>query len=402
MLTLVTSGVLLLAAPAAAPGPEARSVVAANNQFALDLYGRLCGPEGNLFLSPYSITKALAMAYTGARGQTAAEMSATLHFHQDPDHLHLAFAQTRRMLNNQGGLLPGIGRKGVQLHLAAALWGQAGYGLRKGFRTQLQEGYGAGVYEIDFANAERARQTINAWTQRQTHDKVKELFSPGLLNLNTRLVLTTAICFKGDWAHAFSKDQTRGEPFRLGGDRRKRVPLMHQTDTFGYFESNEMQGLQLPYQDGRLAMVVLLPRKPDGLTDLESSLTAQRLDDWMGRLNEQKVDVSLPRFRLTAAFSLADVLAKMGMRRAFHEDADFSGINDGREPLYISAVMHRAFVEVQEEGTEAAAASEVEFNTIALPPQTPRPVFRADHPFLFAIRDVPTGTLLFLGRVVQP
>jgi serpin B len=393
-MTSVVPAVALLVTLPAAPPPA--PVCEANNRFALDLYARLRTQDGNLILSPYALTKALAMAYAGARGETAAEMAAVLHLGQSPEALPGAFAAARRALN------AGAAGRGVDLRLAAGLWGPPGY-CDKDFLARLQGGFGAGPYPADFGSPEQARQAINAWAGRQTSGKVNDLFGPGAFDATTRLVLASALYFKGDWARAFPREQTREETFHAGAAGAVRVPMMRQTETFGYFEADGVQALQMRYGTSGLAMLVLLPRRPDGLAQLEGSLSTDKLAAWTGRLAEQRVDVSLPRFKMTGGFSLADVLAAMGMRRALRPGADFGGINGGREPLHVSAVLHRASVDVGEEGTQAAAATGVEMQTIGLPPAGPvTPVFRADHPFLFAVREVRTGTILFMGRVVRP
>jgi serpin B len=398
---------LTLTVAAGVPPQDVQSVVAGNNSFALDLYAQVSDRDGNLFFSPYSVNKALAMTYAGARGDTAAEMAAVLHLTLGPDLQHRAFLETRKLLNHNGGAL-GIGlsmpgKRDVQLYLAASLWGQRGYGFQKSFLSLLQECYGAGLQEVDFTAPEQARKTINAWVEKQTNQKIPQLFGPDALGRNTRLVLASAIYFKGDWIHPFKKDRTRTEPFREDADSKVQVPMMNQTEPFGYCEDEQVQVLQMTYQGERLAMVVLLPKKTDGLAGLEKSLTEEKLAAWVGQLREQKVDVSLPKFKLTDALSLNETLAGLGMKKAFAPgEADFSAMNGGREPLFLSAVLHKAFVDVNEEGTEAAAATGAEVAAMALPRGPAVPVFRADHPFVFAIRDVRTGMILFLGRVVKP
>jgi serpin B len=394
--------VLVLALLPGVSSQDAQSVIAANNQFAFDLYGRLRGTEKNLFLSPYSIVKALAMVYAGARGQTAAEMAEVLHFRLDPESQSRAFAEARKLLNAHKDP---SGSKGVQLRLAAGLWGQKGYSFRKDFLALLQDSFGAGLATVDFRRApEPARLAINGWVEQYTAGKIKDLFPPGMLNPDTRLALVTAIHFKGDWASPFARNATTPEPFFPPSGKKVLVPMMGHTDTFGYLENNDLQALELPYAGGEWAMVVLLPRKVDGLAALEKSLSAEQFAGWMGQLCRREVKVFLPRFTMESAFSLADTLEALGIRRAFGVSADFSGMSAGGEPLYIGAVVHKAFVEVHEEGTEAAAATGVSIAPGAAPGMihVEPPVFRADHPFLFAIRDLRTGTLLFLGRVVHP
>jgi serpin B len=406
MLSLLS--VLGLTLPLLAGAPqEVQAVVTANNQFAVELHNQLRRDDGNLFFSPYSINKTLAMVYAGARGDTAGEMAAVLHYTLGPDRQHQAFRETRGLLNGSrggmAGFLPALRDKhDVQLYLSANLWGQRGHAFQKGFLDLLRDCYGAGLEEVDFTASEQAARTINSWVDKQTNHKIPTLFTPDAFDLNTRLVLASAIYFKGDWVHAFDRDRTRDEPFHLSPQKTAAVPMMHQTARLGYFEDEQLQGLLLPYEGRNLAMLVLLPKRVDGLADLEKTLSATKLAALMGQANEQKVDVSLPRFRLTGAFELRDPLTALGMKKVFHSgEADLGGMDGGQEGLFVSAVTHKAFVEVNEEGTEAAAATGAVVTTLAAAPPA-MVAFRADHPFMFAICDVQTGLILFLGRMVQP
>jgi serpin B len=406
MAHLLLSLSLAATLPAAPLPPEVAATIAANNQFALDLYGRLGAGGGNLFFSPYSVNKALAMAYAGARGATAAEMAAVLHLPADQVRPHRGFLEMRKLINHNPGGLFGIGRplfsQGPQLAQAAALWGQTGYGFHRPFLTLLQDHYDAGLNEVDFQAGDRARQTINSWVAKQTGGKIPELFGPNSLGPNTRLVLATAIYFKGDWVSPFKKDSTRSEPFFQGADRRAPVPMMSQTETFGYAEVEGAQLLEMPYVGKDLALLVVLPRDVDGLPALERALTAEKLATWVSGLSEQKVRVSFPRFKMEQGFDLPAALTALGMKTAFVPGtADFRGMNAGKEPLWLSAAVHKAYVDVNELGTEAAAATGVAVAGLAMREFDP-PVFRADHPFLFAIRDVRSGVILFLGRYAQP
>ncbi len=394
----------LLAARAGTPGapptpmhPDGAAVVKGNTAFALELYARLRERDGNLFLSPYSVSTALAMTYAGARGDTAAQMADVLHFDLKGEALHRAFGQLVERLNEQGE------KGGYQLSVANALWGQKGYGFLKEFLDLTEAHYGAGLHEVDFEKGlEAARQTINAWVEEETQDKIKELIPKGALDVLTRLVLTNAIYFKGDWASPFEEEETKDEPFTLLDGQKLDVPMMHQTEKFGYAEDEGLQVLELPYVGKELSMVVLLPKSADGLADLEKSLTAENLEKWLAGLRRRNVVVALPRFKVTCGFALGKALKSMGMTDAFSPAAaDFSGMNGGKEPLWIGAVIHKAFVEVNEEGTEAAAATAVMMVGGMARPE-PTPVFRADHPFLFLIRDTRTGSILFLGRVANP
>ena len=365
------------------------------NRFAFDLYAHLLRQEGNLFFSPYSISTALAMTSAGARGETADQMAKTLCLPVSGEAVHAAYAALQNDLNAAGA------GGAFELVVANRLWGQKGYAFLPDFLKLLDTSYGAGLEPVDFAaDTEGSRKTINAWIEKQTRDKIKELLKPGVLDAMTRLVLTNAIYFKGKWAEEFDKKATRDGDFYVTPEKKVAAPLMHQTKHFGYFDGGEMHALELAYQGDRLSMVVLLPKAKDGLAGLEASLSAEKLAEWVGKLHRREVRVALPRFKTTAEFSLGDTLVAMGMADAFDPaKADFSGMS-GKKDLFISAVVHKAFVDVNEEGTEAAAATAVvaRMTAVAEPP----PEFRADHPFLFLIRDTKTGAILFLGRILDP
>ena len=393
-------------------------VVQPNNKFALELYAKLRTKQGNLFLSPYSISTALAMTYSGARGQTASQMATVLQFPLErrkaldsdnqgrpfyrieselisPERIAAAFGGLQKALNARGA------KGGYELTVANALWGQKGYGFLKEFQELTQTHYDGKLNELDFvAAAEAARNTINAWVEKKTKDKIKDLIGPGVLDRMTRLVLTNAIYFKGNWASQFKEEKTAEAPFTLANGEKVNAPMMNQTARFNYMEAEDFQGLELPYVDNELSMIILLPRRLEGLSDLEKTLTSENLAAWTAKLRKREVIVSIPKFKMTSQFSLASVLKSMGMTDAFTANADFSGMT-GKKELFISAVIHKAFVEVNEEGTEAAAATGVAMRlTAAVPDRTP--VFRADHPFLFLIRDNISGSILFIGRLMNP
>jgi serpin B len=370
-------------------------IVRGNNTFAWELYARLADGEKNAFFSPYSISTALAMTYAGARGDTAAQMAKVLGLPDDRDAVHAAFGQLIDDLNARG-------KEGAfTLHVANALWGQRGYGFLDAFLELTRKHYGAGLREVDFAGApEDARKTINAWIEERTRDKIKDMIKRGVLKPSTTLVLTNAIYFKGNWASPFDPKQTLDEPFILHDGKKTEVPMMHQKAEFGYLEADDLQILELPYEGKSIAMLVLLPRKHDGLPALEKKLNAGRVDEWCGKLRTREVIVALPKFKLTCEFELTKTLPAMGMTDAFGGKADFSGMT-GRRDLFIGAVLHKAFVDVNEEGTEAAAATAVMMERTAVMPNPP-PVFRADHPFVFVIRDRETGSVLFVGRAMNP
>jgi serpin B len=373
--------------------PHVGAVVSDNTAFALTLYQRLRTVEGNLFFSPYSLSVALAMTYAGARGNTAAQVAQALHFSLDQEQLHPAYASLERRL-------VGIAAHGdVQLRVANALWSQQGYALREAFLELAQRYYRAQVSAVDFANEEAARRRINAWVEKQTENRIQDIIPAGLLDALTRLVLVNAIYFKGNWASQFDPSLTHDAPFRFTQDGQVQVPMMAMTSEFKYGEAESLQVLELPYAGNDLSMVVLLPREADGLAELEEGLTAENLVRWTGALWAREVQVSLPRFEITFPFSLKEVLQAMGMVDAFCGDADFSGM-DGTRSLYLAEVLHKAFVAVNEEGTEAAAATAAIMVTKGMP--LPPAVFCADHPFVFLIRENHTGSILFLGRVMNP
>ena len=378
-------------------------VVQGNNKFALELYTKLQSQDGNIFFSPYSISTALAMTYAGARGRTATQMADVLCFPvgtkpagPDPQQFAAAFGELVKDLNTRGE------GGAYELSVANALWGQKGDGFLTKFLELVEEHYGGRLNEVDFVGAtETARQTINAWVEKKTNDKIKNLIAKGVLDSMTRLVLTNAIYFKGNWARQFKEDRTKDAPFTLSDGQKVDAAMMNQTAKFGYMETDTLQGLELPYVDNDLSMIVLLPKELDGLSELEKSLTLENLSEWQSKLRKIEVVVSIPKFKLTSQFSLASVLKAMGMRNAFSRSANFSGMN-GKRNLAISAVIHRAYVDVNEEGTEAAAATAVAMRLTSMGPDSRPPVFRADHPFLFLIRDNQSGGILFIGRVMNP
>jgi len=388
--------VIVLANDPAQLKSDGPTLVKGNTAFACDLYARLRDRDGNFFTSPYSISTALAMTYAGARGQTAEQMANVMHFTLPQERLHPAAGTLVRDLSGADK------KRGYQLSVANSLWGQKNYGFLDEFLKLNQTCYGAGLQEVDFINArEQARKTINAWVEKQTQDKIKELLKPNHLTAATRLVLTNAIYFKAEWERKFQREATRDAPFQVTAQRKVNVPTMHTMATFPYLDGGTFDMLELPYKNGDLSMLILLPKKLDGLADLEKSLTADKLAEWQQKLRASKVQLSLPKFKMTSEFELAEQLKSMGMTLAFSPgQADFSGMN-GSEPLFISAVVHKTFVDVNEEGTEAAGATAVVMYAGSAPPRK-EVEFRADHPFVFLVRDNRSGSILFLGRVFDP
>lgn len=374
--------------------PEAGSVITANNQLGLDLYSELRkSEEGNLFFSPYSLSAALAMIYEGARGKTEEEMQAVLHVPADPEVRRPAFLAVSDQINQPDTR--------YQLHTANALWAQAGYSFLEEYLLTLGQYYGGHAVNLDFRKAAgEASFQINQWVEEKTHHKIKNFISADSLSGDTRLVLTNAVYFKGNWVNRFDPEKTQEEDFRVHAAETAKVPMMRQKENmeFRYGEFENLQILEMMYEGERLSMLVLLPKDED-LDALESSLSLENLAQWRDYLWNRAVEVYLPKFTFTAKYTMTETLKNMGMPGAFTPEADLSGM-DGTKNLFIDAVIHQAFVDVNEEGTEAAAVTGGFLALESLP--SPPPVFRADHPFLFIIQDRQNGNILFLGRVKNP
>lgn len=394
-------GLLLLSVGSAPPEPlnggvtaEVKELTGGNSLFALEVYTKITQPGGNLIVSPFSISSALAMAYGGARGNTEKQIAKTLHFPADQPSFHSRMGMIVAALTNLAT------NREVELQVANGLWPQSNYQFTKEFLALCRKDYRA---EVDFAafstQCEAARKRINSWVERQTKGRLNILFPPGAVTADTRLVIANAVYFKGYWASRFDKRKTQAKPFWVSPQKSKKAPMMSQKCTFRYLADGDVQVLELPYRGGGISMLVLLPSGPDGLPRLEQQLSSEKLDRWTSSLEPANVDVLLPRFKINCRFSLSPTLAAMGMPDAFDElRADFTGMTAQR-PLFINAVEHAALVEVDEEGTVAAAGTGVSFGCAKRPmPAT----FHADHPFIFLIEDRLTGTILFMGKVVDP
>jgi len=396
------------------PSGDMADVVESCNRFAFDLHSKLAGAPGNLFFSPSSISMALAMTLAGASEDTAEEIAELLHATLPENRFHEGFWELRNATKTGG----------VELKLANRLWGQTGYSFLPEFLEATERCYGARFAEVDFRNAvEEARLQINAWVEEQTAGKIKDLIPVGMLHPLTRLVLTNAIYFKGTWEYEFDETDTSEAPFWTAPGIAHPVQMMHQTEYLRYGEFNGLQVLEMPYRETQvefrstqagqgeaveiadsgsdLVMCILLPRRIDGIQEIESQLTTATFREWT-TLRTCEVDASIPKFRIESKFLLNGTLELLGMRQAFSvEEADFSRMSDDPEGLFIAAAIHQAFVDVNEKGTEAAAATAVAMAAGCAEPEQPK-VFRADHPFLFLIRDRATRLIHFFGRVVNP
>jgi serpin B len=370
-------------------------LVAGNNAFAFDLYHAVSGDGENLILSPYSVSLALAMTYAGARGETERQMADTLHFTLPQDQLHPAFKALDESLPRDAGT--GEDDEDFRLNIANALWGQDGYPFLEDFLNLLAANYGAGMQLVDFMNSEAARKLINDWVSEKTEERINDLLKPGMITPDTRLVLTNAIYFKAAWLFKFEKESTYDAPFTLLDGSQVMAPTMNQTDSFAYGQGDGYQAIMLPYAGEQMAMLIVMP-DTGRFEEIESMLDPALFETIIDTLQGQQVHLAMPRFEYESEFSLGDTLAEMGMPDAF-TNADFSGMTGARD-LFISAVIHKAFVKVDEGGTEAAAATAViMMETAMMPPGTEMHI---DRPFIYAIYERSTGTILFLGRVLNP
>jgi serpin B len=378
---------------------EQTLLVEGNSAFAFELYQELKEKEGNLFYSPYSISLALAMTYAGASGETAEQMAATLQFLLDQNRLHPAFNWLDAELAKRGEGAEGKDGEGFRLNIVNAIWGQKDYTFLSTFLDVLAENYGAGLRILDFmTEPEESRVTINDWVSNQTEGRIEDLIPPGAIDALTRLVLTNAIYFNAAWKYPFNENITADGSFYLLDGGQVIVPMMQQTKLFGYTEGEGYQAVQLLYDGNELSMVILLPASGN-FAAFEEGLQAQQVSDIINDLRYPEVSLTMPKFEFESEFSLKDTLTEMGMPIAFSGAADFSGMTGNRE-LFISGVVHKAFVSVDEAGTEAAAATAVILPSSG-PPEPPAEV-TIDHPFIFLIRDIKTGAIIFVGRVLNP
>jgi serine protease inhibitor len=380
----------------AEPLTDMQAVVNGNSVFAFDLYQKLRSSEGNLFISPYSISTALAMTCGGARGNTQKQMEKTLRFSLDQEKLHPAFAELQNGLNK----LQEAGN--FELHVANSLWPQHDYKFLDEYLSLTKKYYGVSITPVDYSlpAREETRKMINKWVEGKTDDKIKDLIPPGSFNDLTRLVLVNAIYFKGHWAHQFDPVKTEDTTFYVSPLESVKIPMMRQEEEFKYAEFKSLQIVELPYLGENLSMLVLLPRRIEGTEKLEERLSIDNLNFWRNSLQKTKVVVFLPKFTINSGFSLVRPLMAMGMVDAFIPgQANFAGMDGRPDWLFISGVIHQAYVDVNEQGTEAAAATATVGigGGVAVPP-----TFRADRPFLFLIQESKTGSVLFMGRVTDP
>lgn len=375
---------------------ERKASVAAVNRFGAALLPLVADASENALIAPHNIHTTLLMVALGARGETLNEFAQALEVPALDASAHRAFASlyqdANRLAESNDPKLP-------DLKLANAVWPQRGLEIIPEFRSGLRDWYRATLTDADFRAApETARREINQWVASQTADRIQELLGEGVVDQNTRLVLVSAVYFKGKWKTPFDSRHTRAGSFTLGSGKARQTSYMHANDRFGYAEVDGAQLLELPYEGDALSMVIVLPRAADGLAKTRAA-APQRLTEWLAALHSEQVRVSLPRFSFRDAMSLNEPLQKLGLQAAFSGAADFSGIN-GQRDLALTAVVHQTFVEVNEEGTEAAGATGAVIGRTSIEPRIK--TFDASHPFLFLIRDRVTGLVLFFGQLAEP
>jgi serpin B len=367
----------------------------AMNRFGIEMYLQLLNGADNVFISPYSIFTALSMTYEGARGETASEMASIMHYPDNDTIRRASFARIQNLMVN--------GTNDYELTSANKIWPREDYPFMDPFFDLIKEYYYGGIEELDFAgDPEGSRQTINQWVENRTNDRIKDLLPEGSISGYTIMVLTNAIYFLGKWVYEFNKEETKDADFTLSSGSVVQTPTMGMNveDGLRYYEDDDLQALELPYKGDDLSMIVLLPREND-ISGMESDLDAERLNDIIDELDDKEVNVYLPKFEMTIEYNMNQPLKDLGMVQAFDPAlSDLSGLNGGIEPLFISLVQHKAFVKVDEEGTEAAAATAVVIDRLSAGdgPAT----FRADHPFMFFIMHKETNSILFMGKVEDP
>jgi len=372
-----------------------RTPAEGNNLFMVKSYKLLSElKDGNIFFSPFSISSALGMTYAGAAGKTETEMGRALEFPKNTVAFHENFGNLTNSINE-------VSKKGyLELSIANSLWLADGYKFTEEFLRTNKTFYNTEMTNLNFAESEKARKTINDWVAEKTKDKIKDLIPKGILDALTKLVLTNAVYFKAEWSEQFKKNATEESDFFTFGDT-VRVDMMNQKKRFNYMENDELQFIEMPYKGGDASMFVLLPKKKDGLREIEKKITWTDIEKYTQSLQSKEVEVFFPKFKMSLEYELSELMKRMGMSDAFSKAADFSKMT-GNKQLYISAIIHKTFIAVDEEGTEAAAATAVVMRMKSLPPPQDYEVFIADHPFFYFIKEKSTGTVLFAGRVVDP
>lgn len=358
----------------------------AMNQFMLDFYSTTTIPDKNSFFSPWGMLSAFSILYEGAKDQTADEIADVFYLSKNDSERRDSFETMQKSLNVNG--------TGYDLRNANAIWIKTGFDIKDEFVNTSKKYYDSNVSEVNFPADESI---IDSWIEEKTNNKIKDLIK-GTTNQLTRLVITNAIYFNGTWQQQFEQSLTQDSEFRVNEGKSVSIPMMYMQSVFSYAETEDLQILSMPYKGQRMSMLVLLPK--ENLDSIEKSITTEKLGEWKKSLQKQKIELFVPKFKLETTYDLVEIMKEMGIKLAFEKNnANLSGISD-LKPLFVTAAVHKAFVEVNEERTEAAAVTGITIRGGRSLPQLP--IFRADHPFIFLIQDDETGLILFMGKVVDP
>lgn len=364
-----------------------------NSKFAADLYKQIKNEPINLFYSPISITSAIAMTYAGASGETLKQISNTLYFSTNQDELHQNYDILLKRFSDTNS-------EGVQLKVANSLWLQENMKITSQYLSITNKYYNAGVIPVNFiADPEKSRKTINNWVEKNTNNKIQDLLPDGSIHSQTRMVLVNAIYFKGPWDKIFDKNQNTSDVFYVYKTCETQATFMNNYINTSFYEDSQLSIVEIPYANQEQSLVIILPKEKYGLKEIEKLFEQKMMDEYIGKMEEKRVALSIPKFKTESTYELKDILSKMGMPIAFTNDADFSGIT-GDKSLAIDKVIHKAYIDINEEGTEAAAATAVTMRKTAM--LLDEVTFKADHPFIYFIRDNETNTILFVGRLMNP
>ncbi|MDA3781412.1 MAG: serpin family protein [Bacteroidales bacterium] len=371
---------------------DMQNTVNHNNKFSFELYKAIKAKPINIIFSPFSISSALAMTYTGAKNNTLEEMSKTLHFNKNFNIHNSNFSTLQKNIIS--------GNKDVKINIANSLWAQENYHFLENFITINKKYYKAGIQFTNFnGNIEHSRKKINNWVEKETNDKIKNLIKKNTLDNSTRLVLVNAIYFNGAWKHPFNKENNTEDIFYIFSKCQTKATYMNKLVTGKYYENKLLHIVEIPYKNNIASLMIILPKERFGIMDVEKILNEDKLNEYSDKLTYKKVQLSLPKFKFTSEYELSEQLSKMGMPSAFGKEADFSGMT-GNKDLYIDKIIHKAFIEVNEKGTEAAAATAVTMRKTSA--MFEKVNLKIDHPFIFLIKDNKTGSILFSGRVLDP
>ncbi len=371
---------------------ELQNTVNNNNKFSFELYTEIKTNPVNIIYSPFSISTALAMTYTGAKNNTLEEMSNTLYFDKDFNVHNNNFSTLQKNIISEN--------KDVKINIANSLWAQQDYHFLDNFIEINKKYYNAGIQFTDFnGNIEQSRIKINNWVEKETNNKIKDLIKKKTLDNSTRLVLVNAIYFNGAWKSPFEKENNTEEIFYIFSKCETTATYMNKLITGKYYEDKLSRIVEIPYKNNIASMMIILPKKRYGIMDVEKAINEKKLNEYTEKFEYKKIQLSLPKFKFTSEFELSEQLSKMGMPNAFGSGADFSGMT-GNKDLFIDKVIHKAFIEVNEKGTEAAAATAVTMRKTSATFETVK--VKIDHPFIFIIKDNKTGSILFSGRVLNP